>query len=288
MMAIAAAVHVVLAAVSTVAQSARFSVTISPDASAEPVTGRLLVIVAKSPQPEPRHAISPHGPAMFAIDLEEQEPGEPVLVDDDSALGYPWPLRELPAGEYHVQALVNVYEQVRRSDGRVLWLPMNDGTQETAGVAVGNLYGDVRPFRVDTVADASGTATATDPIELDVTHVVPPRSRPADTEWVKRVRLDSRKLAEFWGRPIGIHATVLLPKGYAERPDVRYPAIYTMGHNVPFSFTTRPSEGREGGALHPTTGLESGYEFHKAWISDGFPRVIAISFEQQTPFFPDS
>jgi hypothetical protein len=36
------------------------------------------------------------------------------------------------------------------------------------------------------------------------------------------------------------------------------------------------------------TGTESGFDFGKAWRSDGFPRVVAITLEQQTPYFPDS
>src|SRR5690606_11494387 len=33
---------------------------------------------------------------------------------------------------------------------------------------------------------------------------------------------------------------------------------------------------------------ETGYDFHHAWSADDFPRMIAISFQQQTPYFPDS
>jgi hypothetical protein len=81
---------------------------------------------------------------------------------------------------------------------------------------------------------------------------------------------------------------VLLPRGYADHPNVRYPAVYTLGHNVPFSFTTDSTSVRELGQINPTTGLETGYDFYKAWISDSFPRMVAITFQQQTPYFPDS
>jgi hypothetical protein len=37
---------------------------------------------------------------------------------------------------------------------------------------------------------------------------------PADTEWVKRIKFQSKALTQFWGHPIYIGATVLLPKGY--------------------------------------------------------------------------
>jgi hypothetical protein len=108
-----------------------------------------------------------------------------------------------------------------------------------------------------------------------------------DTEWIKHVKIQSEKLTRFWGRPIFIHATVLLPKGYAEHPEVKYPSVYTLGHGVPFFFSTDPALAN-GGKTHPRTGLESGYDFYQSWISERFPRFIAITLEQQTPFFLDS
>jgi hypothetical protein len=107
-------------------------------------------------------------------------------------------------------------------------------------------------------------------------------------------------LTHFWGRPVFVHATVLLPKGYADHPDSLYPSFYFLGHGAaPFSFTTNPPqlpaggaanpvEVRRGATINPTSGLESGYDMYKAWIADGFPHVIAITLEQQTPYFPDS
>ena len=82
---------------------------------------------------------------------------------------------------------------------------------------------------------------------------------------------------------------MLLPRGYAEHPDARYPAVYTFGHNVPFSFTTDSHARRSIGQINPVTGLETGLRLlpgvDRATASRAF---IAISFEQQTPFFPDS
>jgi hypothetical protein len=125
-------------------------------------------------------------------------------------------------------------------------------------------------------------------VKLRIDKVIPASSKPQDTEWVKHVRIQSQKLTAFWGRPVYVHATVLLPKGYNERPNVKYPTVYTFGHNVPFSLTPDSTRARGIGQINPVTGLESGYDFYKAWISDGFPRFIAVSFEQATPFFLDS
>ena len=81
---------------------------------------------------------------------------------------------------------------------------------------------------------------------------------------------------------------MLLPRGYDSHPDVHYPVVFTMIHNVPFGFTTDSTHARGRGTLNPVTGLETGYDFYTAWNSDGFPRMIAVRVEQQTPYFPDS
>ena len=254
----------------------RFEITIDPSVSSAAVTGRLVVVISKTPQPEPRLAISPQGPAMLGIDIEQLRPGQPIVLDDQ-AIGYPGRLGTLPPGDYTAQAVINVYEQVRRSDGHTIWVHMNDGTQEFFSNAAGNLYSEPQPVRLT----AGGT------VHLTVTKRIDATPRPADTEWVKRVRLQSRKLTAFWGRPVFLHATVLLPRGYADRPNVRYPSVYTLGHTVPFSFSTDSTRARGRGTINATTGLETGYDFYRAWIADSMPRFIAISFEQQTPYFPD-
>ena len=95
-------------------------------------------------------------------------------------------------------------------------------------IAAGNVYSDVQKIHVG----SGGT------VKLRINKVIPPNPRPQDTEWVKHMRIQSQKLTAFWGRPVYIYATVLLPKGYNEHPNVKYPTVYTFGHNVPFSFTS--------------------------------------------------
>ena len=262
----------------------RFSVRVAPSAYARPLTGRLVVVMVKAPQPdkaaqpEPRLLISPRGPAMFGVDLSALAPGSPAVIDQHS-LGYPRSLAELPPGDYYAQAIVNVYEQVHRADGKTIWVHMNDGRVEFFSIAAGNLYGDVTPVHVG----KEGT------ISLRVTHVIPEPPPLADTEWLKHVKIQSALLTKFWGRPVFVHAHVLLPKGYAEHPDARYPSIYTLGHGTtPLSFSTTPPRNGAPNAINPATGLESGYATYQAWSSDDYPRVIAISLEQATPYFPDS
>ena len=258
------------------AQGPRFEVTVARTTRAEPVTGRLIVVIAKNREPEPRYQVSPSGAAMTAVDLEQVAP-EAVTVVDHSALGYPGDLRDIPAGKYWVQAIINVYQRVTRSDGHTIWVPFNDGRQAPFQVAEGNLYS--KPVEVDL---ATGRT-----IRLTIDQVVPRDPDPVDTDWVKYFKIRSRKLSVFWGRPVYIHATALLPKGYATETSRRYPTVYTLGHSVPFSFTPDSTRVRNRGSISPVTGVETGYDFYLAWSSDSFPRMVAISFEQQTPFFPD-
>jgi hypothetical protein len=271
------------------AQGKRFSVSIAAGTHPGPVTGRLVVVISRKEKPEPRLSISHVGPAVFGIDLNQLAPGRDVMIDD-STLGYPVRLAELPPGDYFAQAVVNVYEQVHRSDGHAIWVHMNDGTIEFFQFAAGNLYSDVQRVHIGD----GGT------VHLTISHIVPAAKRPADTEWEKHVTIQSQLLTRFWGRPVFVHATVLLPKGYANHPNTYYPSIYPLGHAPdPFGFDPDSATGseqedpnafeiRRGARIRTTSGTESGYDFYKSWTSDGFPRVIAITLEQQTPYFADS
>jgi len=264
---------------SILAQGPRFEVTYDRAANAGPITGRLVLFLSKTAQPEPRMALGLRGPAIFGADLDRLSAGQVVVVDS-STLGYPTKLSAIPPGDYFAQAVINVYEQVHRSDGKTIWVHMNDGTIEFFNTAAGNLYSDAQPVHIGN----GGT------VRLAITRVMPAARRPDDTEWIKHVTIQSKRLTQFWGRPVYVHAAVLLPKGYAEHPNSYYPSVYTLGHNwTPLSFTTNaPAAGRGGGGINPASGLESGYDTYKAWISDNYPRVIAISLLQQTPYFPDS
>ena len=261
----------------------RFEITFPAAAHPGPITGRLVLVLAKTAQPEPRLAISPRGPALFAIDVDQWSPGRAVVIDE-AALGYPMALSALPPGDYFVQAVINVYEQVHRADGKTVWLPMNDGNIEFFSNAAHNLYSDVVPVHV------GGDGAEANAFKVDVTHVLPAFTRPKDTEWIKQVTFQSPMLTKFWGRPIFMHASVLLPKGYAEHPATHYPTVYTLGHGEsPLSFSTNPPRSglagrRQSGDRHSRAAMRR----IQAWNADDYPRVIAISLEQQTPYFPDS
>jgi hypothetical protein len=71
-----------------------------------------------------------------------------------------------------------------------------------------------------------------------------------------------------------IGANVLLPKGYDEHPDVRYPVLYDQGH-FPRGNVGRFNEDPNSVA-------------YKAWNADGLPRFIRVTIEHACPYYDDS
>src|ERR1700730_17676243 len=105
----------------------RFQVSFPASVHAAPITGRVFVALAKKATPEPiDQAGSWSGQTpFFGLDVEQLAPRSLAIVDSQ-VLGYPAnSLADVPAGDYYVQALVNVYTEFHRSDGHVIWAHMD-------------------------------------------------------------------------------------------------------------------------------------------------------------------
>ena len=120
----------------------RFAVTFPAARSQAPIDGRLLVLISADTSGEPRFQIndSPGTGQVFGIDVDGWRPGETRIVDA-AAFGYPLrSLRDLPAGRYRVQALVNRYETFRRSDGHTVKLPPDRAEGQQWASKPGNIH----------------------------------------------------------------------------------------------------------------------------------------------------
>ncbi len=225
--------------------------------SEEPLTGRVFLAISPTLDPEPRIAAYYSARQrdarvpFFALDVAQLVPGEAAVMDS-GAIGFPYhTLDDLPAGDYYVQALLNVYTEFRRSDGHVIWAHMDQWEGQRWAFSPGNLYSEPKRVRLDPGAGAA--------IELWLTQEIPPITVPEDTRWVKRIKIQSKILSDFWGHPFYLGATLLLPKGYDENPEVSYPAVFAEGHfglNPPFGFTTEPPSGGSGFPPLPREELE--------------------------------
>lgn len=244
----------------------RFEISFLSSIHSEPITGRVFVMVSKSNKPEPRLRAGfwRNSIPFFGLDVEELKPGE-VVVIDEGILGYPpKSLSEIPEGDYHVQALINVYSRFHRSDGHVIWAHMDQWEGQRFNRSPGNLYSEVTSVHLN---PSQGYR-----IKLSLDKVIPPVKVPEDTKWVKHLKFQSKLLTEFWGHPVYLGAIVLLPEGYDSHPDVYYPVHYRQGH---FS-------------LRPPSGFKEDGGFYKIWTSENFPRMIEVTFQHPCPYFDDS
>ena len=247
----------------------RFDITISPRALGEPLTGRIYVAISRVAAPRtPIEQTGETGVPLFGADVEQLAPGT-VATIDTSAFGHPLQsLRDLPRGEYWVQPFVNRYTRFARADGHTVWMHMDQWEGQHWQRSPGNLYGD--PVRV------SWDPRAATPVRLTVDKLIPPVKVPDDDQYVRRIKLQSAILTRWWGHPIYLGATVLLPKDYDRHPDVRYPVVYDEGH---FSL-------RAPGGFGDTAGR--GASFTRYWLSDSAPRMLLVTLQHPSPYYDDS
>ncbi len=252
------------------AADTRFEISYPAAVNRGPLTGRVFVMLSRTNQREPRTQVGRVGVPFFGRDFENLAPGQAAVVDG-SDLGTPVEsLAEIPPGEYWVQGFLNLYSEFRRADGHVVWMHDDHWEGQRWNRSPGNLYSTPRMVTLD----ASKGYT----IPLMCDQVIPPVDVPADTEWVKRFKIQSQILTKFWGRPIYLGATVLLPRDYA-RSTMSYPVLYEQGHfglGAPLGFST-------GGAASA-----SGQALASAWMSDNFPRMIVVTLQHPNPYFDDS
>ena len=261
----------------------RFAVSFPPDRSAEPLDGRVLLWISNHQEPEPRSQVSvfmAETPPMFGIDVNGLESGQDAMIDAD-VFGYPLEsLSELPPGEYWVQALLHRYETFNRADGHTVKLPMDRGEGQKWKTAPGNLYSTPQRVRVDPARD--------DVIRISLDQEIPPLPAYEDTEYVRYVQIESKLLSEFWGRPMTLGATVLLPAGWEDHPDARYPLMINHDHfsrDFKGFRETPPGPELEGPARERA---ERDYAFYREWTGPEYPRMIYIRIQHANPYYDDS
>ena len=119
-----------------------FRVSFPAAQSSQPLDGRVLLILAKTDKTEPRQQVSDavETAQLFGVDVNGLRPGQATVVDA-RAFGYPKrSLRDLPPGDYYVQAVLHKYETFKRSDGHTVKLPMDRGEGQTWRTAPDNLF----------------------------------------------------------------------------------------------------------------------------------------------------
>lgn len=268
----------------------RFEISMPESAGKEPLDGRLLLLISTNDKQEPRFQISEDltTQQVFGVDVDGWKPGQTKLMDQ-SAFGYPVrSLAQLPPGEYWVQALLHKYETFKRSDGHTVKLPMDRGEGQQWNRAPGNLYSTVKKMRVEPGMK----------IALSLDKVIAPIDPPKDTKYVKHIKIQSERLTKFWGRPMHLGAHVLLPAGFDEHPEARYPLVIFHGH-FPSDFggfreaPPDPNLKPDYSERFKLSGYnriqqEHAHQFYKEWTGPNFPRFIIIEIQHANPYYDDS
>lgn len=267
-------------------------VTYSNQSGTTPLDGRLILMLANNNRTEPRLQIvdGPQTQIAFGVDVDQWQPGQAKSVGL-TAFGYPLQsIADVPAGDYCVQVLLHKYETFHRKDGHVVKLPMDRGEGQQWNQAPGNLYSKPVKLRID--------KRLKNIIRLQLTETIPPIKEPEDTKYIRHIRIQSKLLTEFWGRPMYLGAHVLLPEGWDTHPAVKYPLAIFHGH-FPANFsgfrTTPPDSTLKPDYIErfKLTGYnkivqQEAYNFYKQWTGAGFPRVIAIEIQHANPYYDDS
>ena len=279
--------------ISVSASAQTFRVSIDPSLKESALDGRLMLLLSKTNKAEPRFLISDAATTqlVFGIDVEGWKPGTTQLVDVQ-AIGYPVErLKDVPSGDYYVQVLMHKYETFHLKTGQTVKLPMDRGEGQHWNIAPGNIYSTPVKIHFD--------PAAVNEIPLTISKIIPPIKEPGDTKYIKHLRIQSKLLTEFWGRPMFLSANILLPEGFDEHKNVKYPlAIFEdhFNHDMEGFSTVKPDTAGmkpDTSARFHITGYnkivaQEAYDFYKQWTGPNFPRVLAVQLNHANPYYDDS
>jgi len=273
------------------AKAPEFALSIPAERSAQPLDGRMLLLLSTDPSAEPRMQIglSPNTQMVFGVDVDSLPPGQIVTLDEQ-AYGYPVrSLRDVKPGEYFVQAVFHRFETFHRADGHTVKLPMDRGEGQHWNIAPGNLYS--RPAKITIGPDTPRTL-------IVLNQEIPPITPSADTKYIRHIKIKSEVLSKFWGRPMYIGANVLVPEGFDEHPQARYPLIIFHDHFVPDFDGFRPEppdpdlkpdySERFHISGYNRIEQEEAHKFYQQWTGPNFPRVLIVKLAHANPFYDDS
>ncbi len=271
-----------------------FAISYPASQSAEPLDGRIILLISRDLTREPRTHVEPNeplaSPYLFGLNVEALAPGSEALLNDDA---FGWPaahLSAIPSGDYLVQAVLNRYETYHLADGRTLKLPPDKGEGQQWAHKPGNLYSTPMALHVDTAHPAK--------VALLLDQQIAPIAPKPDSEFIRHIRIRSELLSQFWGRDVFIGAHILVPKGFDTHPQAHYPLMVFHGHypdDISGFRTTPPDPDLKPDyserfhlAGYNRIQQQEAYAFYQKWIAADFPRFLVIEIEHANPYYDDS
>ncbi len=280
-----------------VAQLPAQTVTVSFPATAsnKSLDGRLLVLLSNDAGPdgktEPRMQIddTPRSQQVFGVTVDGLLPGVQAAFTD-LANGYPHAtLKDLPPGDYTLQAVLNVYQTFHLATGKTVKLAPDMGEGQHWNIKPGNLYSTPQKVHIGPGAPS---------ITVSLTNVIPPIAPIADTKYIRHIRIQSDLLTKFWGTPMYLSAVVLVPEGFDEHPNAHFPEMVFEDHFVDgmSDFRTTPPDPnlkpdyseRFHLAGYNRIQQEEAYKNYQEWIAPKTPRYLVIKIQHANPYYDDS
>ena len=108
---------------------------------------------------------------------------------------------------------------------------------------------------------------------------------------MKYVRIESKLLSEFWGRKTELGAWVLVPDGFDEHPDARYPLVVNPSHfpaefRAGARFLAEAPDAKLKGA--DRTAAEYDHKLFEDWTTGKMPRMLVMNIQHANPYYDDS
>lgn len=204
--------------------------------------GRLFLFISEKERPEPRTVTWPHsGNHIFAKNLKAFDGNISISASSDLVTTADFSLDDLADGTYYVQCLWDQDRKESRID------------------APGNMYSKVQKVDLD------GDQT----LELSLSETIGPRTLTAN-KFVKEITLTSDTLSAWWGKKMDVKASVLLPSGYYDHPNKKYPVRYNVAGY--------------GGRYTRVNYLMGNPSFATWWQSDDAPQIINVFLDGEGPF----
>jgi S-formylglutathione hydrolase FrmB len=182
----------------------------------QPVSGRLLIFMKQGAGDKEVDAqeFHPEATSVTAREVHDLAPGSSIEVDADQ-IAFPKPFATLAAGNYEAQAVLDVdhsYNYSGRSDKD--WI--SPVTQLTAwDPATQNTAVNEPTLVIDGHAPQNPRYAAFLKVLAE--------AKPGVAE---RQEFISPSLTAFWGKPTKVSAWVILPPGYEQQPQTKYPTAY--------------------------------------------------------------
>jgi enterochelin esterase-like enzyme len=183
------------------AETTRFKIKVDSSINQQPLSGRLLIFMTA--QTKPLEAIepdftNPNAVWIAGVEINDLPAGRSIEINPDN-LSFPQKFSEAPAGEYQIMALLD-----------------RDHSYTYNGAGAGDVYSNVTKAKMPSAE-----------IELTLSKIVPERKIEVP-ENARVVEFESPSLSAFWGRPVKMRASVVLPPGYNKSGSQKYPTVYSI------------------------------------------------------------